>query len=345
MVAGANFLATDLSMPRSTSSSSVAVIGLGVVGSTAVRVLLGSGRARVDGTDADVSTERKAQRLDRRFHVVTLDAALRADLVVIATSVPQRELAEQVVERGGIAVVTSDDLIETRSICGLGRAAENAGQPLIVGAAMMPGLSGLLARYIAARMDQADEVHTFASGTGGPACARQHHRALGGTATGWHDGEWIERPAGSGRELCWFPDPVGPRDCYRAETPDPELMVRVFPDIARASARISATRRDRLTSRLPMLSPPHADGGIGGLRVEVRGSRGGERVTDVLGASGRPGVIAGTVAGVMTSALLDGLITATGVVVPGSNDLPNDALLDRVRDAGVVISEFVGPSH
>jgi hypothetical protein len=334
-----------MSFHSSPSPVSVAVVGLGVVGSSALRVLFAAGRDRVDGTDADVSTERKIQRLDRRLHLVTLDAALGADIVIIATSIPQRALAEQVVERGGIAVVTSDDLVETRSICGLGRAAENAGQPLIVGASMMPGLSGLLARRIAETMDHADEIHTFAHGTGGPSCARQHHRALGGTATGWHDGEWIERPAGSGRELCWFPDPVGPRDCYRAETPDPELMVRAFPEIARASARISATRRDRLTSRLPMLSPPHADGGIGGLRVEVRGARHGERVTDVLGASGRPGVIAGTVAGVMTTALLDGLITATGVVVPGSSDLPNEELLNRVRDAGITISEFVGPSH
>ncbi len=332
-------------MTLSSSPLSVAVVGLGVVGSSAIRVLIGAGRQWVDGTDADVATERKVQRRDRRLRLITLDAALGADIVIIATSVPQRVLAEQVVERGGIAIVTSDDLLETRAICGLGRAAQNAGKPLVVGASMMPGLSGLLARYLAARMDHADEIHTFAHGTGGPACARQHHRALGGTAVGWHDGEWIERPAGSGRELCWFPDPVGPRDCYRAETSDPELMVRVFPEIDRASARISATRRDRLTSRLPMLSPPHADGGAGGLRVEVRGSRGGERVTDVLGASGRPGVIAGTVAGVMATALLDGLITATGVVVPGSVDLPNDDLLNRVRDAGVVISEFVGPSH
>ena len=334
-------------LPSSSSSpaSSVAVIGLGVVGSSAIRVLFGAGRERVEGTDVDVATERKAHRFDRRLHLVGLDAALGADIVIIAAPVPQRVLVEQVVERGGIAVVTSDDLSETRLVCGLGRAAQNAGQPLIVGASMMPGLSGILARRLVATMDHADEIHTFAHGTGGPACARQHHRALGGTATGWHDGDWIERPAGSGRELCWFPDPVGPRDCYRAETPDPELMVRAFPEIDRASARISATRRDRLTSLLPMLRPPHADGGIGGLRVEVRGSRGGERVTDVLGASGRPGVIAGTVAGVMATALLDGLITATGVVVPGASDLPNDELLDRVRNAGVVISEFVGPSH
>ena len=38
------------------------------------------------------------------------------------------------------------------------------------------------------------------------------------------------------------------------------------------SARRSARRRDRFTARLPMLSPPHQEGGIGALRVEVRGA-------------------------------------------------------------------------
>ena len=108
-------------------------------------------------------------------------------------------------------------------------------------------------------------------GTAGPACAREHHRSLRGWAIGWQDDRWIERPAGSGRELCWFPEPVGARDCYRAEMPDPWLLHRSFEGVDRISARMSATRRDRFTARLPMLSPPHREGGIGALRVEARG--------------------------------------------------------------------------
>ena len=45
----------------------------------------------------------------------------------------------------------------------------------------------------------------------------------------------------------------------------------VFPDAVRISARVSANRRDRLTAWLPMLSPPHREGGVGAVRVEVRG--------------------------------------------------------------------------
>ena len=65
----------------------------------------------------------------------------------------------------------------------------------------------------------------------------------------------------------------------------------------RVTARLAATRRDRLTSRLPMLRPPHADGGPGAVRVELRGERAGEgRVTVVYGAMDVPSVAAGAVA-------------------------------------------------
>ena len=40
----------------------------------------------------------------------------------------------------------------------------------------------------------------------------------------------VERAGGSGRELCWFPDPIGAVDCYRPALPDPLLspMPRTF---------------------------------------------------------------------------------------------------------------------
>ena len=152
---------------------------------------------------------------------------------------------------------------------------------------MSPGLSGLFARHLANDLAGCDELHVAVHGTAGPACAREHHHALRGWAIGYQDGTWIERPAGSGRELCWFPEPVGARDCYRGEMPDPWLLHRSFPDVRRISARRSATRRDRFTARLPMLSPPHREGGVGALRVEARGARRVRRAGDAGDRHGR----------------------------------------------------------
>ena len=70
------------------------------------------------------------------------------------------------------------------------------------------------------------------------------------------------------------------------------------------SARLSATRRDRITARLPMLRPPHPEGTLGAVRVEVRGDRDGAREIEVLGAIDRPAVAAGAVAAVAVTHVL-----------------------------------------
>ena len=131
-------------------------------------------------------------------------------------------------------------------------------------------------------------------------------------------------------------------DCYRAEMPDPLLLHRAFPSAGRLSARMSATRRDRLTARLPMLRPPHKEGGLGGLRVEVRGSLAdGARETLVAGTAVRSGVAAAAVAAAVTRWMLDAT-PAHGVAVLGDADLPSVDLLAAVQAGGVRLFEYNG---
>jgi hypothetical protein len=183
-------------------------------------------------------------------------------------------------------------------------------------------------------------------GTGGPACARQHHLSLGGWALQWYDGAWVERPAGSGRELCWFPDPVGGLDCYRAALPDSVLLLPAFAGagVSRITARMSATRRDRLTSRIPMLRKPHAEGMIGAVRVEVRGRRGPATDVRVLGAIDRPAVAAGAVAAVAVGWAVDGRLGNGGGGAGGLASLVPEpaAFLRELADRGVRAAVFEG---
>jgi hypothetical protein len=208
---------------------------------------------------------------------------------------------------------------------------------------MAPGLSGLLAVTCARRVAHPEEVHVAVHGTAGPACARQHHRALGDRSVAWMDGDWVERPGGSGRELCWFPEPIGARDCYRAALADPLLLHHVFDTAVRVSARVSATRRDRLTARLPMLAPPHSGGSIGGVRAEVRGAAvDGARITAIAGASGSVGALAGAVCAasvVRLSAL------PPGVHQPCSEAMGIDEMLRLLARHGVRLQEFTGVPH
>ena len=152
----------------------------------------------------------------------------KGDVVVLAMPGEHAPQAATLVELGVSVVSVGDLLDDTNEVLALDDLFRDTEVTLVVGAAMSPGLPGLFARYLAAQLACCDEIHVAVHGTAGPACARQHHRALDGFAPGWHDGEWNERRAGSGRELCWFAEPVGARDCYRAELTDPLMLHRSF---------------------------------------------------------------------------------------------------------------------
>jgi hypothetical protein len=191
-------------------------------------------------------------------------------------------------------------------------------------------------------MAAVDEIHVAVHGTAGPSCARTHHRSLSGRAVSWRDGEWRNSIGGGGRELCWFPEPIGALDCYHAEIASPVVLHRSFPDVARIDARRSARRRDRFSARLPMLSPPHPEGAVGALRVEVRGSAAdGARLTRILGIAELVGTASAAVAAVFAAAAVAGEFPV-GTVVTSDARLDTIGLLRRVESAGVRLQEFTG---
>ena len=323
----------------------VAVVGAGAVGARAVRQLAATDAVAtvlVVDTDAD-RTRLLREAMPDRVQVAGEDELGGTDLAAAILATPAGDhlaRARTLVERGVPVVSASDAIEDARDLLALDPWCRDRGVPVVAGAGFSPGLSCLLARHAAAGFDQVDEVHVAKVGTGGPACARQHHRALGGIAVDWRDGEWVERPGGSGRELCWFPDPVGGVDCYRAALPDAMLLQPVFADVARVTARLGATRRDRLTARLPMLRRPHPEGGPGGLRVEVRGRTGARYETRVLGAMDRPGVAAGAVAAVAALWAAEGRLDAGSA---GLGAVPDElGLLTELARRGIRAAVFEG---
>mgnify|MGYP001815755002 CR=1 FL=1 len=262
------------------------------------------------------------------------------DVVVLAHGGSHAALAASLLQRGLHVVTVGGRTADVADLLVLDTARYET--TLVAGAAMSPGLAGLIARHLADQLATVDEIHVAVHGTAGPACARVHHRSLNGLATGWHDGEWTDYLGGSGRELCWFPEPVGAKDCYRARTSAPLLLHRAFPDVTRISGRRSARRRDRLTAWLPMLSPPHQEGGIGALRVEIRGADAdGSRQCLVAGIAELVGTAAAATAASFATALFEGRLP-NGVVVAGDADLPTVDLLSHAQAFGVRLQEFTG---
>ncbi len=294
----------------------VAVFGLGALGTRAARQLAST----TEVTQVVLSDPSTARVVEVAASLGTKASVLRPDqdppdvdvAVCAGPGGSQLELVTRLIRTGTPVVSTSDDPEDIRSLLDLGPEAEARSTTLAVGAAFSPGLTCVLARFAADQLDTVDEIHVARLGTGGPACARQHHRSLRGVAMDWRDGGWQRRRAGSGRELIWFPDPIGAADCYRAALPDALLLVPAFAGVGRVTARLAATRRDRLTAPLPMLRRPHPEAGLGAVRVEVRGRSRNAISIEILGAMDRPAVAGGAVAALAAVELGAGRALRTG---------------------------------
>ena len=310
-------------------SHRLALVGAGVVGRRIHKRLTAADRRLivVDPRLVDLGTTRL---LDDVAVVVLAQPSLHHPLVVA------------LLDRG-IHVVSIGDVVgDVAAMMDEADRADANDVSLVVGAGLAPGLTGLIARHLARSLDSIDEIHIALHGTAGPACARQHHRALAGDAIAFDDGAFTTVRAGTGRELAWFPEPVGAYDCYRAELPSPLVMHRTFPLVRRITARMSANRRDRFTSRLPMLTPPHKEGGVGACRVELRGAdASGARVTVIGGIAEMVGTAAAATVCAYVEALLRGDLRP-GLVLPGDASIDTTALLHDVERFGVRLQEFTG---
>ena len=332
--------------------STVAILGAGAVGARVARQIITS-----DVVDEVVLRDTAPERLARasralgdrcRVEHAPFTRSLEADAVVVASPRgTQLEAVLEAIEVRRPAVLVGDGLAETIAVLHWSAEAARSGVPIVVGAGFGPGLSCLLAAHGASWFDEVNEIHVAKAGTGGPACALVHHRALSRMSYDWRVddstgvGNWVRRAGGSGRELAWFPDPVGPRDCYRAALPDPVLLHHALPTIGRITARVAATRRDRLTAPLPMLSPPHVEGGAGAIRVEVRGRRGMASEVTVLGATGRPAMAAAIVAATTVEWLLAGRHRVAGMAGLAEMVEPV-AFLSDLAERGLQASVFEG---
>ena len=323
---------------------------IGVLGAGAVGARIAHHLQQVSAVDAiivrDIRPGVEARVVTRLGKGVEADGRRigipDVDLLILSTPAGSHlRNAAKAVERGVHVLSVSDDIDDVRGLLRLHDRAEESGVTVLAGAGFSPGLSGVLARHAAARLQRVDEIHVAKMGTGGPACARQHHRALKSQSLDWRDGMWVRRPGGSGRELVWFPAPVDAYDCYRAELPDPMLLVPHFAGVQRVTARVSATRRDRLTMHLPMLRRPHPEGLEGAVRVEVRGQlHAGGLGSVIVGAVASPAVGAAATAATAAELIIDRSLKAGSM---GLSHLPSAAsFLYAMEQRGVGAEIFEG---
>src|SRR2546421_3425010 len=187
------------------------VLGAGAVGARVARQL--SSEATVESLVVMDQLEARARALAESIGTGAVwkpwsEDLEGCDVVVLAVPRGSRALAETALERGAHVVSAAGQEWDVRPLLELDSEARERSCHVVVGAGFSPGLSCLLARHAAATFDTVEEIHVARIGTGGPACARQHRRALLRSCVDWRDGTWGRRRGGAGRGRWWVPRPL-----------------------------------------------------------------------------------------------------------------------------------------
>lgn len=144
---------------------------------------------------------------------------------------------EAAIEVGVPCADVGDELEPFREIFGddrLDRAARDAAVPIVVGLGTSPGLTNILARHAADRLDQVHAIElALATGPWLRGAAVWAHRlhVNTGMATIFRKSRWIEVPARSEPEQISFPWAPGTATVHIVAHPEPLTLPRRFPEL------------------------------------------------------------------------------------------------------------------
>ena len=119
------------------------------------------------------------------------------------------------------------------------RRAKDAGVAVLTGCGIMPGLSGVLARYGCDRMDVPRRVNIWFSwnySLNYPAAIQHFLRINSGLAPQFIDGDYVKPGAFANREEIEFLPPVGTKEVYYTGVPDPVTISQSLPGLTEVTA-------------------------------------------------------------------------------------------------------------
>jgi hypothetical protein len=118
--------------------------------------------------------------------------------------------------------------------------ARRAGVTVLIDCGVVPGLSGLLVRFAADRLDRTERVairFVWNYHRDYPAAIQHFLRINSGQGPQYLDGELVRMPPFEGREHIVFEEPVGSTTVFFTGVPDPVAISRFIPGVREATAK------------------------------------------------------------------------------------------------------------
>ena len=287
-------------------------------------------------------------------------------------------IARAAIAAGVSLVDVSDDWAATLQLLALHADAERAGITILIGLGASPGVTNILARYGADRLDRVEEVRTSwvmrASDAGGPALAAHLLYSLPERAFVFQHGEIREvRPFEDGKEVIDYPG-LGPVEVMHIGHPEPLTLARFIEGVRYADdkATFLPVEVNRMIVELGRVArspdPVTVDGRpvdpmefaamyfyqtckamsdvpkTGALRTEIRGELAGRPVRLVYSAAGRIGIGTGIPCAIGAQLIAAGSINRKGVFPPEARGVLSPELFLRaieMRNIGAIHEELL----
>ncbi|MBI5445177.1 MAG: saccharopine dehydrogenase NADP-binding domain-containing protein [Deltaproteobacteria bacterium] len=246
------------------------------------------------------------------------------------------------------------------------RAARQAGVTVLTGMGSDPGTNNIVAKYFADRLDRVDEIELYwvvSIADLGQGAAWDHSlHMIKGNVPQFLDGKLQEVKAGTGEEVVRFLDPLGDCRISYVGHPQPLTIPRYIPGVKKVVIKgaliptwvddfikhqedtgflstepvdvngVRVTPFD-LTLKLWNEIPNDRDKGpqASGMKMIVRGERGGNQVTYTADVVGRTAAGTGLPVSIAALMLDAGQITAKGVVAPEGCIDPKTYLAEMIK--------------
>lgn len=305
-------------------------------------------------------------------HEPNLAAVLQGYDLVASAAGPfykyEYQLAEAAIEAGAHYVSICDDFDAAEEIFTLDARAREQGLHVLTGIGWTPGLSNLMARKGAASLDKVAKINVAWAGSTedamGVAVILHVLHIFTNRIPSFQDGSLTMVPAGSGKEIVSFPEPIGKINVYNVGHPEPVTMRRYFPDVTEITLKgginedlfnklaiivgklgLSQSRAVRnlvaafFQKTLPLwrkAAGPSAD--YSGIRVDIKGVSAGEHRHIAYSAAGPMDVLTGVPMAIAIRELARDKVQRIGVFAPEApNALDPETFFVELGNRGVAI--------
>ncbi len=229
----------------------VALGGAGHIGSCGVRELVRKA-PDIEVVVADynlVAAERLCAELGGRTSAVLADVTDFAGLVrtmqgaeLVINTVGPFYLYGETILKGAIEAKTNlvdvcDEGEPTVKMLSLHEEARKAGVTAVIGLGATPGITNLMAKRGADKLDRVDDIDTAWAWTAidpkmtGPAIIEHYFHAITGEIETFRDGKWVKIPAISNRKNMEFVAPIGLFEVAEVGHPEPVTLPRYIPSV------------------------------------------------------------------------------------------------------------------